>query len=509
MVSLANVGCRETGSNAAPAQADAVERIREPAVAGLFYPRQPEDLGEKLDSLLAEAEKVPLGTLRGLVCPHAGYDYSGPTAACAYKQVVGQEFETVVVLAPSHYAHFEGASVPGVSAYATPLGAIPLSDKATQLARLPPFCSDPECEVNRPGWWRQAPKEVPPFGADTPHTWEHSLEVQLPFLQKALDRFHLVPAVIGQAGAEEAAEALETILDDRTLLVASSDLSHYYPYDVAHQLDASCVRAICDLDVKWMEGEEACGKLPVLTLMHLARRKGWKTKLLDYRNSGDTSGDRSGVVGYAAVAFFEGGQPGAVESTDSAELSKADKEFLLKLARKSLTQAVEEGSVSAPAVSDIPQPLRTRRACFVTLTKDGELRGCIGHIFACVPLYRSVIENAAKAALKDSRFPPVQPEELDQIDVEVSVLTTPRCLEFDSPDALLEKLSPGVDGLVFRLGDRQSTYLPQVWEQIPGKEEFLSRLAQKAQLDSTAWREPEAAFLTYRVEAFHEPSIEE
>ena len=405
------------------------------------------------------------------------------------------------MLAPSHYADFEGVSVADVEAYATPLGKIPLSPRAAKLAAVPPFCSHPKCDVSRPSWWRQASKEVPPFGEDTPDTWEHSLEVQLPFLQTVLKDFRLIPAVFGRADAAQAAAALAPLVDDRTLVVASSDLSHFQPEDVADQLDASCVRSICDLDVKWMQNEEACGKLPVLTLMHLAIKKGWKTRLLDTRNSGAVTGDRSNVVGYAAVAFFEGNGPSEYERVSAEKLSGEDEKFLLDLARRSVNKGVRDQEQLDLPAAEVPERLRERGACFVTLTKKDDLRGCIGHIFACRPLYQSVIENAKHAALEDRRFSPVEAKELDEIAVEVSVLTTPRRLEYKSPDDLLAKLRPGVDGVVFGLRGERATYLPQVWDQLPDREQFLRQLALKAGVRADAWKDPEAAFLTYQVQA--------
>ncbi len=507
-IALAAGGCERADGQAKSAakQTDsaAKQTVREPAVAGLFYPAAAKDLSGQLERLLAKSKRVPLGKLRGLVCPHAGYEFSGPTAACAYKQLTGLTFETVVVLAPSHYADFEGVSVADVEAFTTPLGKIPLSPQAAKLAAVPPFCRRPKCEVSRPSWWRQASMQVLPFGEDTPDTWEHSLEVQLPFLQTVLKDFQLIPAVFGRADAAQAAAALAPLIDERTLVIASSDLSHFYPADVADQLDASCVRAVCDLDVKWMQYEDACGKQSVLTLMHLAIQKGWKTRLLDMRNSGAVTGDRSNVVGYAAVAFFEGDGPSEYERMSAQKLTQEDQKFLVDLARKSLNKAVRDQVQLAVPAAEVPARLRERGACFVTLTKKDELRGCIGHIFACRPLYQSVLENAKHAALEDRRFSPVEVNELDQIAVEVSVLTTPRRLEYKSPDELIAKLRPGVDGVVFGLRGDRSTYLPQVWEQLPDKEQFLRQLALKAGLRASAWKDPEAAFLTYQVQAFKE-----
>jgi AmmeMemoRadiSam system protein A len=281
-------------------------------------------------------------------------------------------------------------------------------------------------------------------------------------------------------------------------------LSHFYPYDVAQQLDSSCIRAICDLDVEWMKDEDACGKGPILTLMHLAREKGWRAKLLDYRNSGDTSGDKSGVVGYAAIVFFEPEEGEATEEPAEAQLGPEAGKILVDLAAKTVAEVVEHGTQPSVEVGEIPESLTQRRACFVTLTKDGELRGCIGSVFPREPLCRAVIGRARSAATEDPRFPPVKSEELDDLEIEVSVLTIPKRLEFESPEDLLAKLRPGTDGVVLRIGPRQSTYLPQVWDELSDPEEFMGRLSQKAGLGADAWRSPEAMVLTYQVQAFEQ-----
>lgn len=284
-------------------------KVREAAVAGLFYPADKKSLSTMIDSFLARADAPPLENVRGLVSPHAGYEFSGPIAAYGYKQLVGRKVRTVIVMGPSHYAYFTGASIPDVDMYRTPLGTIPLSPKARELAGIHPLIANPPCRVERPSWWRQSSKKAPAPGEDTPHTWEHSLEVQLPFLQKTLADFTLVPIVFGEVDPEQVANILKDHIDDATILIASSDLSHYKPYEVANRMDRACVKAVCDFDIEAMKKQEACGKGPILTLMHIAKRKGWKAKLLDYRNSGDTAGDKSGVVGYAAIAFYEPPQP--------------------------------------------------------------------------------------------------------------------------------------------------------------------------------------------------------
>jgi AmmeMemoRadiSam system protein B/AmmeMemoRadiSam system protein A len=472
-------------------------RVRSPAVAGLFYPADEATLSRMVDGLLAGAPSHAIPRLKALVCPHAGYPYSGPTAAIAYKNLAGRGIQTVVILGSSHYAAFAGASVPDVDAYETPLGTVPISAKAQTLAQTAPFILEPKYRVERPSWARQSSKPAPALGEDTPDTWEHSVEVQVPFLQRVLTNFSILPVVFGEVDPELAARALAGVMDDRTVIVTSSDLSHYHPYDEARALDTRCVKAICNLDINGMKTEEACGKLPILTLIYLARLKGWKAQLLDYRNSGDTAGDKSGVVGYAAIAFYEP----APESYAAPE-----RKILLDLARRTLTCAATNPELSGFEVNgkDLPSRLAETRACFVTLTERGELRGCIGHILPQEPLYRAVVANARNAATRDPRFLPVQPGEADKIKIEISVLTEPEPLQFSSPEDLLSKLKPDEDGVLLQIGARGATFLPQVWEQLPDKVEFLNHLAQKAGCAPNDWRGRNVNVSLYHVEAFKE-----
>jgi MEMO1 family protein len=471
-------------------------RVRAPAVAGLFYPAEEQVLSKTIEGLLQSAPEHYVPHLKGLVCPHAGYSYSGLTAASAYKTLAGREVQTVVILAASHYAAFQGVSVPNVDAYQTPLGTVLVSEKAQQLVKTSPFVSEPKCFVERPPWWKQASKPAPAVGEDTPETWEHSVEVQVPFLQKVLKDFNILPVVFGDADPEQIAKALAATIDEKTVVVASSDLSHYHSYDTAKSLDSRCVKAICDLNLDEMENQEACGKLPIMTLMHLARQKGWKAQLLDCRNSGDVSSEKDRVVGYAAIAFYAPAQE---------NFAATEKRLLLDLARRTLTSVATNGDPPTVNGQDMPPKLKETKACFVTLTKTGSLRGCIGHIQPQESLCQAVIHNAQNAAQRDSRFPPVKPDEVDKIRIEVSVLTEPQPLRFNSPEDLLGQLQPYEDGVLLQIGARGATFLPQVWAQIPDKVEFLNHLSQKAGCEPSAWRGKETSVSTYHVEAFEEP----
>lgn len=474
-------------------------RVREPAVAGLFYPKDAATLSRTLDALLAGAPSQTIeGELRGLVCPHAGYPFSGPIAATGYRLLPGREFQTVVLLAISHHVPFQGASVTDADIYRTPLGDVKISPKAKELAKIKPFLLEPHGPVQRPDWASQASHPEPPPGEDTPETWEHSGEVQVPFLQKTLRNFALLPVVLGMADPAELARVLAERIDDQTLVVASSDLSHYHAYEEAQNLDRRCVDAICKLDIEQMQSQEACGKLPILTLMHLARAKGWKTKLLDYRNSGDTAGDKRGVVGYTAIAFY---------APRPQVYSIEERKTLLALARRTLAEVVTHDKLPDALPGGLPPLLTESKGCFVTLTKGGVLRGCIGNILPQGPLAQAIMENARNSATRDGRFPRVQPDELDKLEIEISVLTTPQPLPFTSTGELLKRLKPHVDGVVLQIGNKGATYLPQVWAQIPDREDFLNSLAQKAGCAPADWRKPGVTVSIYHVEHFKESEL--
>ena len=273
---------RKANVAAEPAALVDPARVRQPAVVGRFYPADPQQLTRDIDGFLAEVPAAPLAGLRALVVPHAGYGYSGPVAAFAYRQLEGRAVDTVYVLAPSHHVPFAGVSIPDVDAYRTPLGLCRLGPEASALRALSPFTTLPEA-----------------------HASEHALEVQLPFLQRVVGEFELVPLVFGKVDPRAVAEVLAPRLGPRSIVIASSDLSHYHPYATAQQLDQATTKAIERLDVRAVAEGEACGMLPILTVIHLAEQLGWKAKVLDLRNSGDTTGAKDRVVGYAAIAFYE------------------------------------------------------------------------------------------------------------------------------------------------------------------------------------------------------------
>ncbi|MBD3261823.1 MAG: AmmeMemoRadiSam system protein B [Candidatus Altiarchaeales archaeon] len=441
--------------------------VREPVFSGRFYPKDRRALEDMIDSYLRRVEVFEAAPVRGLISPHAGYIYSGPTAAAGYKQLVGRDFDKVIVLAPSHQHGFKGASILNVSHYETPLGFIPVSQKTSVLLESDLF-------------------EVVPKA----HKREHSLEVQLPFLQSVLPDFELIPVVTGDVDPEKLGEAILPLIDDKTLVVASTDLSHYHAYDQAVAFDSECIEKIIAGEPQGVAASKLCGKIPVLTLMYIAGKKGWTARELDYRNSGDTQGSKDRVVGYASIVYHTG-------------LGREEKEVLLDLARETLKKHYEGEGRPKVKEEGLPPKLKVERGCFVTLNKHNNLRGCIGHITPQTKLYDCVIENALNAALHDRRFKPVTQKELGELEVEVSVLTAPEQLRYDDAQDLYSKIVPKRDGLVLSRGWNKATYLPQVWEQIPDKKSFLTRLCRKAGLKGDCIKDnPDIE--VYRAQVFRE-----
>ena len=466
--------------------------VREPVWAGRFYPRNREDLARVIDTLLRQADQKGEGCdfsrdLRALIMPHAGYQYSGIAAAHAARVIRRDSFTRVLLLGPDHRVGFSHASITAASHWRTPLGTVPIGDIRSIVNK-------------HPEWFACVAAS---------DRGEHCLEVILPFLQTRLSRFELIPLVLGPCDTAGMARVLGGLVEDsRTLLVVSADLSHYLPYDAAVKRDKETLRRICALDPNWLDDQEnrTCGRYPVGVLLALARRQHWRPVLLHYNNSGDTAGDKDAVVGYGAVAFY-GGEP-MQSSSESQALSPEQGAALLALARRTL--AGHYGETFSPDETrqldaQLADPaLQTRSGTFVTLKIDNQLRGCIGSLAATAPIIEGVRENALNAAFHDPRFPPLKKRELDAVQIEVSVLTEPAELEYADADDLLARLKPGVDGLIIKKGYASATFLPQVWEQLPRPESFLSHLCMKAGLPADQWREGDLTVLVYGVQYFEE-----
>ncbi len=460
--------------------------VRPPAVAGMFYPRDPKELKASVSYYLAEAAgsgradghadgQADNRAPKAIIAPHAGYIYSGFTAACAYTRLVpaADRIKRVVMMGPCHRVAVNGIALPEADAFATPLGEIPIdADGVRKISRLP---------------------FVQVF--DATHKDDHCLEVHLPFLQSVLGEFTIVPMIVGRAATEQVAEVLEILWGGpETLILVSSDLSHYLPYDKAKQTDSRAGTAIEALDPLSLENHQACGRHSIKGLLTVAKQKGLAARTVDMRNSGDTAGPRDQVVGYGSWIFHEpedtGSAKGGFEDQTRVLLSRHG-ESLLELAGHTVKTYLADGKRHTPDVAAAPAELARDGASFVTLEKEGKLRGCIGSLTAVRPLVLDVAENAFKAAFKDQRFPPLSREEFETGDLSltVTVLGDLQPIAFSDEADLVRQLRPGTDGLLIREGDKRGVFLPAVWESVPEPRAFLKRLKHKAGFAPDYWSE--------------------
>lgn len=445
--------------------------VRPAAVAGMFYPADPGILAAEVDDLLGGVEQPGprLGYPKALIVPHAGYVYSGGVAAHAYDELAAARgsVRRVVLLGPTHRVAVRGLAAPSAEAFATPLGAVRIDRAALQALR-------------------DLPQVVT---SDAAHAREHSLEVQLPFLQKMLGDFALVPFAVGAASVQEVAAVIARLWGGaETLVVISTDMSHYHPCEAARAIDGATLERIAAFSTD-LEHEEACGATPLNGFLSLAKQKNLSMRRLAACNSGDTAGGKGQVVGYAAFALYEGGEV-PVEAAGKTLLSIARDSIESHLAGKSGT------STAAPW-------LEQTGATFVTLTKDGGLRGCIGSLEPRRALGDDVAQNALGAAFRDPRFPAMTAAEWPQCRLEVSLLSTPKPLRFADEADLLAQIRAGEDGLILEADGKRATFLPQVWEDLPEKRQFIDHLLKKAGLPAET-RLTRCKLLRYRVTKWKE-----
>jgi AmmeMemoRadiSam system protein B/AmmeMemoRadiSam system protein A len=487
-----------------------------PQVAGSFYPAEPDELRGMMQGYLNAARKADhrvTGDLLGVIVPHAGYPYSGPIAAYAFQALVDRPIKRVVVLGPAHRRAFAVPALLDAPGYHTPLGDIPIDrDGVRRLAATKAAVVD-----------------------TTKFIGEHALEVELPFLQMVLKDFSIVPVMISEPDPKAAvklARALkETFPANDTVIVASSDMSHDYPYQVATALDENALRYVTALDTTGLykaylafydagmditvandgrpvpDAAQFCGMGTVLTLLELAKlyQAGAHAIVLDRRNSGDIVGDkRSRIVGYSAVAVTVATQRPESQQKPSEStgdfLSAAEKQELLSIARQTLEAYLKNDTVTefVPKSPKLQEP----GAAFVTLHKHGDLRGCIGYMEPISPLWQMIRDRAIDAAIHDSRFSPVKLKELADITIEISVLS-PR-VEVKDP---LKEIQIGRDGVWLELGMSRGVFLPQVpveqnWTTV---EEYLDNLCYKAHVpERGCWKSRDAKIMRFTALVFSE-----
>jgi AmmeMemoRadiSam system protein B/AmmeMemoRadiSam system protein A len=479
--------------------AEAPESVLRSTLAGSWYPDDAEALKKQFTGFFDTAEVIPKKNLIALVLPHAGYSYSGKTA-CAGLKTIARPYERIIVIGPSHGVRMEEVlSVPRVTHYETPLGKTPLDVKFIErLLQYSVFQNVPHA-----------------------HTREHSVQIEVPLLQFSNSNFRLVPIVAGNCSLktiEKAAAILRSMVDEQTLVVASSDFVHYgasYGYvpftenvpEQIKKLDIDALRLIEALDApafleyRRKTGATICGYIPIAMLLLMLDETS-KAELVEYATSGQLEGNYSRSVSYLSIAFS-----GTWRKSSSMEpparderLTDTDKQFLINLAKETISYALEHRKVpkTPEPGAEISERLTQPRAAFVTLKKGGQLRGCIGDIFPSQPLYKSIFTNALNAAFGDRRFRPLQEDEFDDITIEISALTRPKSVSSS------DKIRIGIDGVVLNKAGRSAVFLPQVApEQGWDLNKTLTELSMKAGLAPDDWKQG-ASFLVFQADVFGE-----
>ena len=446
------------------------DNIKEPSVAGTFYPADKKELKDTIDTFLSKVNRIPReGNIIALISPHAGYRYSGQVAAYGYKHIQDRDIRKIILIGQSHHEGFKGASVYTNGSFKTPLGNVEIDEKSAKKLL------NENADV----------KFYPEAFAK-----EHSIEVQLPFLQSMLKDFTIIPILIGSPTRqtfEHLISELTEMMDGQTLMIASTDLSHYHGYSEAVEMDSKLISAIERLSVM-NAGElvqtgksEMCGSIPVIIAMEVAKRHGANLGVLfNYANSGDVTQEKDKVVGYASMGLIR------------SPYTDVEKKELLSIARNAITEFVTDKKTIEV---DMKNPkLRTDGAVFVTIKEKGSLRGCIGHVQAIMPLYQSVIKNAIAASSSDPRFPPMTKDELQDIEIEISILSLMQKLKD------VKNIQIGKHGLVIRKGSQSGLLLPQVpIEQGWDRQTFLKQICAKAGLPEYAWKDAELYTFTAEI----------
>ncbi len=444
--------------------------IREPAVAGSFYSANKQSLSLTLSNFFSESLPTPeAGSPKALIVPHAGYIYSGQIAANAFSHWINEKdsIENVVIIGPSHRVLFDGIAIPKVNIFKTPLGEVSLQNSfIKQIKSLPQVIIDNE-----------------------PHRQEHSIEVQIPFLQKILGEFKILPLAVGRTSCEKVAKIIELLWgQDNTRFVISSDLSHYKDYKGAQKIDEHTAQAIERMDYASINSDQACGCIPIAGMLIAAQKKGLAIERISLVNSGDISKNKKTVVGYGAWSISQEAIPNEKEiPLSDLDLLKKECKNIFSVAAKTLEYSTSRLKPPNVDIGSFSPQLQRNRATFITINKSGKLRGCIGTIHPTEPFIVNVVNNTYKAALKDPRFPPIRRDELSNIEITISLLSTLQKMSIKDEEDLLRQIKPNIDGLLIKDNTKQSVFLPQVWNEIPNKLDFISCLKQKAGLDSNHW----------------------
>lgn len=422
-----------------------MKKIRPTAAAGKFYTDDKNELLAQLDYFEKNNPSDYDYKTRAIIVPHAGYMYSGQLASSGF-QYLDENVNNIFIIGPPHYVPVKNVALSSFEMWSTPLGEISVNQVINEE-----LVKNFGCEFE-----------------DEAFRDEHSVEVQVPFLQKILSQVKIIPILA--SNHEKVTKIIDYYWDDpQNAFVISSDLSHFYPSDEAKKIDNVTAEMLEEKDIEKFDHRQACGAVGISGLVNFVKNKKYSLIRVGMVNSGDITGDNSRVVGYGSWLVYEGEKNLFIKEYFS--------EFVIDVCKKGISAGFDR---ETPRFEKVPAVFNQLGACFVTLEKNENLRGCIGSIIAHMPLIDDLIKNAQNSAFSDSRFQPLRRDEFEELSIDVSLLSSPEKMDFEDEEDLLAQIRPFVDGIIIKDGFYQAVYLPSVWEQLREKEVFLNSLKIKA-----------------------------
>ncbi len=432
-----------------------MKKIRPSSVSGQFYPEDRQELVNQIKHFIENNKTDYQTETRAIIVPHAGYVYSAQTA-CEGFQYLDKKAKNVFIIAPAHYIGFKGIALSSFEKWATPLGEIELNQ-----------------EINR--------KIAENFDAeffDESFKQEHSIEVQLPFVQTLIKDARIIPILTNNTDYKEITRLIAHFWDEEdNVFVVSSDLSHFHSDNDARKIDRRTAEMIETQGLLGFHYEQACGLTGIMGLIEFAKQQNYSLIRISMTNSAATTNQKSRVVGYGSWFLSQ--------STKEKFIKDNFSDLLIDVCKQSIQSGLSEGKPPKINIDEFPAVLQQSGASFVTLEIGGMLRGCIGSIIAQTSLIEDINQNAFNSAFSDPRFAPLSQNEFNNLEIAVSLLSAPSQMYFDDEEDLLNQIEQDVDGLIIRDGRYQAVYLPSVWEQLPDKALFLSSLKQKAGMKPT------------------------
>ena len=422
-------------------------KIKDASVSGIFYPNDREELEEQIKFFKSHTLESEYKS-RAVIVPHAGLIYSGHLA---YEGIsaLNRDIKNIFIFAPAHHVGFEAISLSGFDEWKTPLGNIEINQTVNR-----------ELEEK--------------FGAkiyDESFREEHSVEIQVPIIQSIFEGVKIIPVLIGRENPDKITEIISEYYPDKDFgFIISSDLSHFLTDEQAKEVDGETAKIIESGDIQKLRYDQACGAIGIYGLVQFANIKNYSLIRLNMYNSSQVTDDKTRVVGYGSWMLYEG--------TKNKFIKEFYSQYSLKLCRDVISARLNGTKI----ITDHPTVFESEGACFVTLKKHGQLRGCIGSIIAHRPLIIDLLHNAQNAAFSDPRFNPVSKDEINDLTIDISVLSEPKQMHFKDEEDFMSQIVPFKDGIIIRDGQFQAVYLPSVWEELSDKETFIRTLKMKAGL---------------------------